>query len=642
MLDVNRLGLGCLRKLISIGVDPQVRDATGRTPLLWAASAGSTDAILALVNHGADILSCDDEGLSALHCAASRGQDECITSLITLCGADVNKKDNSGCTPLFYAVTLGHGNVSNLLLDSGALTDVQDKKGKTPAHRGAAKGQLDTIRLLSSYKANLWLKNDKGNLPFHDAILSGRKDLVIFFLSQKPEAVHFDNNDGKKPIHQAATLSDSTLCSLLVEFQSEINPIFRSSRNKLMTPLDVALQKGNRDCAKYLQLEGGLPATKLVDKHALKKALERARKEKKLLASDGNKQSASPLTHCSMESTQNDTERWSAQYEPSPDLTSNLDKRSSSETTKKSPIDITRSSSIKSKFNKFPLFSPINFEKSISSNKMSDSDSESDYYTVSRTRRKKVLRKKIATSSSEPHLFSRLDSPSDTEFISMSVGDIARVGQQHKFFPARRNTECFPDIVPSEDKAIELPINIESEAASLGEVYVPAQEMNTIKELEAEDSPAKHEEDMLSSSVNCEGSIKMKTRFHLRRANDQPNMLSRRSIFNHQKLIRKSVIEQALQAELENLHVTMCSAPKIWEGVIVKRLAKEFNTKIQSFVGTKTFNGHLKFHEFEKHILDQLSKFQTKGHLPAVVLNESTSNHPGKRSSGCRFIGLFF
>ncbi|PHT26699.1 hypothetical protein BC332_34952 [Capsicum chinense] len=35
-----------------------------------------------------------------------------------------------------------------------------------------------------------------------------------------------------------------------------------------MTPLDAALHKGNRACAKYLQLHGGVPASKLTSHSA--------------------------------------------------------------------------------------------------------------------------------------------------------------------------------------------------------------------------------------------------------------------------------------------------------------------------------------------------------------------------------------
>ncbi len=42
-----------------------------------------------------------------------------------------------------------------------------------------------------------------------------------------------------------------------------------------MTPLDAALYRGFRGCAKFIQLHGGVPANKITDKAALEKALSR-------------------------------------------------------------------------------------------------------------------------------------------------------------------------------------------------------------------------------------------------------------------------------------------------------------------------------------------------------------------------------
>lgn len=49
----------------------------------------------------------------------------------------------------------------------------------------------------------------------------------------------------------------------MLDYQSLVNPVMRTSKGDLMTPLDAALHKGNRGCAKYLQLHGGVPANKL-------------------------------------------------------------------------------------------------------------------------------------------------------------------------------------------------------------------------------------------------------------------------------------------------------------------------------------------------------------------------------------------
>ena len=42
-----------------------------------------------------------------------------------------------------------------------------------------------------------------------------------------------------------------------------------------MTPLDAALYKGFRGCAKFIQLHGGVPACKIADGEALQDAMSR-------------------------------------------------------------------------------------------------------------------------------------------------------------------------------------------------------------------------------------------------------------------------------------------------------------------------------------------------------------------------------
>ena len=54
-----------------------------------------------------------------------------------------------------------------------------------------------------------------------------------------------------------------------------MNAIMRNSKGHLMTPLDAAFYRGNKGCAKYIQLHGGVPAAKLTDKTALQKAMNK-------------------------------------------------------------------------------------------------------------------------------------------------------------------------------------------------------------------------------------------------------------------------------------------------------------------------------------------------------------------------------
>ncbi|KAG5891757.1 hypothetical protein JTB14_012491 [Gonioctena quinquepunctata] len=260
------LGLQVLQTLLSHSdIVVSVTDGDKRQPLLWAASAGSARAVLALIRAGANVEAADKDGLTALHCAASRGHTDCMDTLLTLCGASIDVIDSNGCTALHYAVTLGHADATALLLAHGADPNRQDRKGRSPAHCGCAKGQFETVKLIGSHGANLWLRNARGDLPLHDAAASGRRELVKWLLEMRPSHVNARNNDGRCPLHMAALNDNADMCKILLDAGAQINPVLRTSKNVFMTPLDCALQRGFRSTAKFLQLHGGVPATRLGD-----------------------------------------------------------------------------------------------------------------------------------------------------------------------------------------------------------------------------------------------------------------------------------------------------------------------------------------------------------------------------------------
>ncbi|XP_033234294.1 uncharacterized protein [Drosophila pseudoobscura] len=240
-----------------------VQDKDGRQPLLWAASAGSAKAMIALVKAGARVESADKDGLTALHCAGSRGHTECIDTLISLCGAPTDLIDSNGCTALHYAVTLGHADSTARLLDLEADPNRQDRKGRTPGHCGCAKGQFETLKLLKERGANLWLRNAKGDLPLHEAAASGRRELVEWLLAQRSKQVNTTSNDGRSLLHIAAANDYTDMCKLLLDYGGDVNAVYRNSRGLVLTPLDGALQRGHRSTAKFLQANGGQPSNKV-------------------------------------------------------------------------------------------------------------------------------------------------------------------------------------------------------------------------------------------------------------------------------------------------------------------------------------------------------------------------------------------
>jgi ankyrin repeat protein len=70
-----------------------------------------------LIEAGADINKADDDGVTPLYIAAELGQEAIVRALIEA-GADVNKATDNGWTPLSIAAQEGHTAIVQILNDA--------------------------------------------------------------------------------------------------------------------------------------------------------------------------------------------------------------------------------------------------------------------------------------------------------------------------------------------------------------------------------------------------------------------------------------------------------------------------------------------------------------------------------------------
>jgi len=165
---VDKGDLKKVESLLKLGVNPNIRDKNGKTPLHKAASGGHVAVAKLLLEHGADIHARDNANWTPLHFAASKGHAE-VLKLLLKHGADPNIQNKNGETPLYKAASEGHVDVVALLLERGADPNIQNKNGETPLHTAASWGRYGGLenlaRLLLEHGADPTVKDRDGKTP---------------------------------------------------------------------------------------------------------------------------------------------------------------------------------------------------------------------------------------------------------------------------------------------------------------------------------------------------------------------------------------------------------------------------------------------------------------------------------------------
>ena len=138
---------------------------------------GLPEIVEILIRNGLKVNYQDMKGLTALHLACYKGQDDNVEYLIKN-NADINAKDVLGRSPLSFAIMEGQTNAIQALLDAGADLDIYDNEGKSLLHYCVnCKGNaLLYILMLTEKGVNInVLDKEKSNILLH-ATRSGIKN----------------------------------------------------------------------------------------------------------------------------------------------------------------------------------------------------------------------------------------------------------------------------------------------------------------------------------------------------------------------------------------------------------------------------------------------------------------------------------
>jgi quinoprotein dehydrogenase-associated probable ABC transporter substrate-binding protein len=218
-----------------------------------------------LVSKGADVNKVDDQGATPLTNAARQRHPEMVELLIGL-GANVNQANNDGMTPLVAAVMRDHVPTIKVLLAKGADLEKPNAEGYGPLAIAIAEDKYEVAKTLMEAGADVKTPAGPDNLtplmitaaqtsPAEGAIFlpsSTRPLDIAKGLLERGADVNAKSNSGTTALMIAATHNNPPMIGLLIESGADVD----LKNNQGKTAQDVAELNGNKEAAQAIRVLG--------------------------------------------------------------------------------------------------------------------------------------------------------------------------------------------------------------------------------------------------------------------------------------------------------------------------------------------------------------------------------------------------
>ena len=214
----------------ALAVDPAVN------VLIDAIRERRTDNVTAMLVANPKLAGTPDAlGASAVHYAAACG-DKRILQAVLATRPDVDRKDRSGRTPLFYACDQTLLDNMTMLIANRAHVNVVDARGMTPLLIVCEKGKPQMAQALIAAGANIAAANPQGMNAILFAGVRGNEKLARLLIASGVNVQSVDL-EGNTALHYAARGDHRALIKVF--------PMLMNVKNKAgHTPMNVAGMAG--------------------------------------------------------------------------------------------------------------------------------------------------------------------------------------------------------------------------------------------------------------------------------------------------------------------------------------------------------------------------------------------------------------
>ncbi|RLN29996.1 hypothetical protein C2845_PM05G02630 [Panicum miliaceum] len=179
-----------------------------------------------------------------------------IVKFLISSGADPNKANNRGITPLHLAAGQGRCEIAEYLLSKGANVDPISQEGEVPLHIAARRGMSRMVKLLLRHSAECNRLSDKLYTPLVESLFGYSLECLEEFMKV---GANINTGSHVTPLSVAARkgLADCINCLL----NNGANPNEPDEDGKL--PVEIAASRGWWECVEIL-----LPVTNPLEKFA--------------------------------------------------------------------------------------------------------------------------------------------------------------------------------------------------------------------------------------------------------------------------------------------------------------------------------------------------------------------------------------
>lgn len=216
--------------LAAPGINVNIVNTNGDTPLLVAIQTGRTYTVKALIAAGADVNVVNNNGETPLTVASFGGYEDIVEALLLVPGINMNVANLKGQTALTQASVAMHRGIVEILLEAGVDTESRTIYGDSALILAAFSGSPEIVQLLLDYDADINAVENNGYTALYIAALRNNPR-VVGLLLDVPELDKDKLIDGKTILQWAQE----------DKFVPQIKTIVVE---KLLPPPPVSLWKG--------------------------------------------------------------------------------------------------------------------------------------------------------------------------------------------------------------------------------------------------------------------------------------------------------------------------------------------------------------------------------------------------------------